>query len=65
VGGSPWLDQQYTVFGEVVYGLDVIDKIAACEKLPGDRPKVDIMMTVEAKVKLPKKKKEKKSKAAK
>ncbi len=59
VGGSPWLDQQYTIFGEVISGLDVIDKIAAVEKLPGDRPKVDIMMTIEAKTKLPKKKKEK------
>jgi cyclophilin family peptidyl-prolyl cis-trans isomerase len=55
IGGSPWLDQQYTVFGEVVTGLDVIDKIAAVEKLPGDRPKVQIMMTMEAKTKLPKK----------
>ncbi|HEX2898115.1 MAG TPA: peptidylprolyl isomerase [Bacteroidia bacterium] len=59
VGGSPWLDGQYTIFGKVIYGIDVIDKIAAVEKLPGDRPKVDITMTVEAKTKLPKKKKQK------
>lgn len=59
VGGSPWLDQQYTVFGKVVTGMDVIDKIAAVEKLPGDRPKVDVTMTVEAKAKLPKQKKAK------
>jgi cyclophilin family peptidyl-prolyl cis-trans isomerase len=59
VGGTAFLDQQYTVFGEVIDGLDVIDKIAAVEKLPGDRPKVEVMMTVEAKTKLPKKKKEK------
>jgi cyclophilin family peptidyl-prolyl cis-trans isomerase len=38
VGGSPWLDGAYTVFGEVVEGLDVIDKIEAVKTLPGDRP---------------------------
>ncbi|MDC1202607.1 peptidylprolyl isomerase, partial [Salibacteraceae bacterium] len=39
------LDQQYTVFGEVVEGLDVIDKIAAVET-NSDRPLSDIKMTV-------------------
>jgi cyclophilin family peptidyl-prolyl cis-trans isomerase len=62
VGGVPFLDQQYTVFGEVISGMDVIDKIAAVEKLPGDKPKVEIMMTVEAKTKLPKAKKAKPAK---
>jgi cyclophilin family peptidyl-prolyl cis-trans isomerase len=38
IGGSPWLDGNYTVFGEVVEGLDVIDKIAAVKTAPGDRP---------------------------
>ena len=40
VGGSPWLDGAYTVFGEVVEGLDVIDKIASVQTNPaaGDRP---------------------------
>jgi cyclophilin family peptidyl-prolyl cis-trans isomerase len=54
VGGSPWLDGQYTIFGEVISGMDIIDKIAEVDKLVGDRPKVDIMMTIEAKTKLPK-----------
>jgi peptidyl-prolyl cis-trans isomerase B (cyclophilin B) len=38
VGGTPFLDQDYTVFGEVVNGLDVLDKIAAVPTLPNDRP---------------------------
>lgn len=45
VGGAPFLDQQYTVFGEVVEGMEVIDKIAAAEK-NGERPMEDIKMTV-------------------
>ncbi len=46
LGGTPFLDMNYTVFGEVVMGLDVIDKIAAVKTLPGDRPAKDIKMTV-------------------
>jgi len=40
--GTPHLDGQYTVFGEVIDGLDVIDKIAAQPKDAGDRPLEDI-----------------------
>lgn len=46
VGGTPFLDGQYTVFGQVVEGLDVIDKIAAVQTGPGDRPVNDIKMTI-------------------
>lgn len=46
IGGAPHLDGDYTVFGETIEGLDVIDKIAAVEKNPGDRPKKDVIMTV-------------------
>jgi cyclophilin family peptidyl-prolyl cis-trans isomerase len=46
VGGAPHLDGQYTVFGKVIHGLDVIDKIAAQPKDRGDRPVEDISMTV-------------------
>jgi peptidyl-prolyl cis-trans isomerase B (cyclophilin B) len=46
LGGTPFLDRDYTVFGKVVKGLDVIDKIAAVETLPGDRPKSDVKMKV-------------------
>ena len=46
LGGTPFLDMQYTVFGEVVDGLDVIDKIASQPTQPGDRPVEDIRMTM-------------------
>jgi peptidyl-prolyl cis-trans isomerase B (cyclophilin B) len=46
VGGTPFLDMGYTVFGEVVSGMEVIDKIAAVKTLPGDRPAQDVKMTV-------------------
>jgi len=44
IGGTPFLDMNYTVFGEVVEGLDVVDKIAAVETLPGDRPTNDVII---------------------
>ena len=45
-GGTPQLDGQYTVFGEVVEGLDVLDKIAAVPRDANDRPLEDIRMTM-------------------
>lgn len=42
LGGYPFLDMDYTVFGEVVDGLDVVDKIAVVKTLPGDRPAEDV-----------------------
>lgn len=39
---TPFLDGQYTVFGQTVSGFDVIDKIANAPTLPGDRPAQDI-----------------------
>ncbi len=48
VGGTPHLDQNYTVYGKVVKGLDVVDKIAAVEtsKQPvdRDRPLKDVII---------------------
>jgi peptidyl-prolyl cis-trans isomerase B (cyclophilin B) len=44
IGGSAWLDGEYTVYGEVVEGLDVIDKIAAVPCGPSDRPATDLRM---------------------
>ena len=46
VGGTPFLDNDYTVFGEVVEGLEVIDKIAAVPCGPNDRPKKDVKMKI-------------------
>lgn len=47
LGGTPFLDGQYTVFGEVVEGLEVVEKIQNCETLRDDRPKEDVVMQVE------------------
>ncbi len=44
IGGTPQLDQGYTVFGEVISGLDVIDKIATVQKNAGDRPLQNVRM---------------------
>jgi peptidyl-prolyl cis-trans isomerase B (cyclophilin B) len=46
VGGTPQLDGAYTVFGQVIEGLDVIDKIAKVEKDARDRPLANVMMKV-------------------
>lgn len=46
VGGTPQLDGQYTVFGKVISGLKVIDKIAAAERDMNERPTEDIRMVV-------------------
>jgi cyclophilin family peptidyl-prolyl cis-trans isomerase len=44
-GGTPFLDQNYTVYGEVEAGINVIDKIAAVPTIvPGDRPVGDVRM---------------------
>ena len=47
VGGVPHLDQNYTVYGEVVSGLDMVDRIAAVKKDACDRPLMDVPMMVE------------------
>ena len=46
IGGAPHLDGEYTVFGEVVDGLDVIDRIQKVSTDRSDRPKDDIKMTL-------------------
>ena len=42
VGGAPFLDGDYTVFGEVISGMEVVDKIASQQKDGADRPLEDI-----------------------
>jgi peptidyl-prolyl cis-trans isomerase B (cyclophilin B) len=46
IGGTPHLDDEYSVFGEVVEGLDVIDKIAALPVDSYNRPQEDISYTM-------------------
>ena len=48
VGGSPHLDGQYTVFGEVEQGLDVVEKIQNAPTGPSDRPleNIEVKMTI-------------------
>ena len=46
IGGYPPLDGDYTVFGKIISGLDVIDKIANVAKDGSDRPIQDVKMTI-------------------
>lgn len=46
IGGTPHLDQNYTAYGEVVKGLEMIDAIAGVETGEANRPKEDVKMTV-------------------
>ena len=46
VGGYPALDMDYTVFGEIVEGLDVLEKISLVPTDPNNRPKQDVKMKI-------------------
>ena len=46
IGGYPSLDNNYTIYGEVMEGMEVVDSIASQPTNPGDRPQKDIKFTI-------------------
>ena len=44
VGGTPHLDGEYTVFGEVLEGLDIVDRIQKVKTDRSDRPEEDVVI---------------------
>jgi peptidyl-prolyl cis-trans isomerase A (cyclophilin A) len=41
---TPWLTGKHTIFGEVIDGADIIDKISRVQTVPGDRPVQDVVL---------------------
>ena len=46
LGGTPFLDRDYTVFGRIIEGLEIVDKIAGVKTGPNDRPVEDVKMKI-------------------
>lgn len=46
IGGTPFLDGGYTVFGQLIKGMDVLDKIADVSTDANDRPEKDVKMKI-------------------
>lgn len=44
VAATPWLDKRHTIFGEVVEGQEVADKISKVPRDPGDRPRTPVIL---------------------
>jgi peptidyl-prolyl cis-trans isomerase B (cyclophilin B) len=48
-----WLDGRHVVFGEVMEGYDVVEKIEATETLPGDKPKATVKIAKSGELEVP------------
>ena len=46
IGGTPHLDGSYTIFGEIVVGLEILDRIAATQTDSYDRPIKDVIYSI-------------------
>lgn len=43
-GGTPWLDHRHTVFGQMISGMEIVEKISKVDRDGMDKPKKDVMM---------------------